>query len=1176
MGKKIMSFLMSALLLIGSFVIAAPINVKAAPLEKTYTFSDLKSTMEYGLTSKVNGDGELEITFNDQYQSQFYAIPSDIDPDTITQVVFDVKSGNAGDLAFKLHTPTDYDSTNKEGTPVSYGNPTVKADTKGVKYFSIMSLNAGTTSATIASVTFSLSGEGNPSGDDDASTEELSGPSVEGENLLQNGNFADADVSMWTVEAESAKISTGVSDTPIFDDVTTYGIISDRERPYDCFAYDVTDIVTNGSTYAYCFYIKLSDDYEGAPGTQRQIDFAPYITTGGSTNYLGSYSPEITGSSSQQLTPGEWTKFEGTFKVSAAGDIEKLVLRFLEQGENYGEGDCVKGEYYITGASFIDMNLETKSIEANIPALKDKFTEDFGEDMICGTSLSGSEINDRVLMDLVKKHFNSITLGNELKPDSHLGNSIRGTEKATIDGKEIEVPVLDYSNAERYLDYILEWNTEHPEDAFRIRGHVLVWHSQTPEWFFHEDYDASKPYVSPEEMTLRQEWYIKSILEHYTGEDSKYKDLFYGWDVVNEAVSDSSGTYRTDAEGSSWWAVYKSNEFIINAFKFANKYAPADLELYYNDYNDCTPGKVDGIVKLLEDVKAAEGTRIDAMGMQGHYDNEYPTSEQFIDAATKYGKVVGKIMVTELDFKSSSAYDGTAATLQGEYTRQAYRYKMLYDTLKQVNDEGIAEVGGFIVWGVIDGNSWLQAFTGVGGGVTDGSPQCPLLFDDDYKAKPAFWAIVDPTQLAPETKAIAINQAMVGDFSLAAEETVEGENGYKVSFKPIWNEGQLQFAVTVEDSTNDETDAVRIYLDRYNSKSKGIKTRMVELKRADAEATDTGYTGIINVKMENAEANAVTGFDVVGIDGSKEYAFNDNTMSQENSSMYYAEGMLKPFMFIPKGTITVDGELDDAWNDAVEVTLGNKTDAPQASATFKVLWDENYLYTYAIVKDADMNKDSEQVHEQDSIEVFIDETNSKAAEYNDATKQYRINYANEHSFNGEKCVEENETTFAKEVEGGYVVEAAFKWTEVTPAAGSYIGIELQINDASSEGIRIGTVTWNDITNQCWSSPACYGTAMLVEKLEEAPKFEDDAGVAANPKSKVGLFAGIAAAVVLAGSAAAVSLKKKPEDEEAEAKAEEEAENEAEDFDKGDIKDDSKEEAKEEKAEDKEETSKEEP
>lgn len=1130
MSKKIMAFLMAALLLVGPIVMLLPATAKAAPLEKTYNFSELKSTMEYGLTSEVTGDGELNITFNDQYKSQFYAIPEDIDPSTITKVTFDVTSGNAAALAFKLHTKADYDSDNKGGTPVSYGKAEIIPNDPSVEYFSIMSMNTGKTEASIASVTFECSGEGNPG----ANKEEDNGPSVEGENLLVNGDFADSDVSMWSCEAESATISTGVSDTPIYGDVTTYGIISDRQRPYDCFAYDVTDIVTNGSTYAYCFYIMLSDDYEGAPGTQRQVDFAPYITAGGSTNYLGSYSPEVTGSSSQQLTPGEWTKFEGTFKVQSAGDIEKLVLRFLEQGEDYGEGACVKGEYYIAGASFIDLKLQTASIEKDVPNLKDTMTADFGEDMIVGTSLSGSELNDKVLMELVEKHFNSVTLGNELKPDAHIGNAIRGTEKATINGTEIDVPVLDFTNAERYLDFFNDWNAEHPDQKFRIRGHVLVWHSQTPEWFFHEDYDANKPLVSKDVMNLREEWYIKTILEHYTGTDSKYKDLFYGWDVVNEAISDSTGTYRNAEEGSSWWKVYGSNEFIINAFKYANKYAPAELELYYNDYNDCTPAKVDGIVTLLKDVLAEDGTRIDAMGMQGHYDIDYPTWEQFESAAKKYGEVVGKIMVTELDFKASTGYDGTASTLQGEYTRQAYRYKGLYDTMKKLNDEGSVKVGGFIVWGVIDGNSWLQAYTGVGGGVTDGRPQCPLLFDDDYHVKPAFWGIVDSTKLEPEVKSIAIGQSIKDNFNLANEYVFE-DNDTSASFKAAWNEGQLQFEVNVKDATEDALDGVTVYLDRYNSKSTGIKSREVCVMRADAEKTDDGYKALVNVAMDEAEANKVVGFDIVVANNDKLLAYNDTTLSQASSSKYFAEGLLKPFVFIPRGTVTIDGEIEDAWNNAVEVTLGNKTDNPNASATVKLLWDKDYLYVLANVTDSDLNKNSEQVHEQDSVEVFIDETNSKAAEYNAATKQYRINYANEHSFNGEKCVEENETTFAKTTENGYIVEGAFKWTEITPEVGAYIGVELQVNDADASGVRIGTLTWNDITNQCWSSPACFGSALLVVDLDSVSSI---AGGSTEPldngnsnRNKAGLFVGIGIAVLLAGTAGVIALKKKPIEDE---------------------------------------------
>ena len=1083
MMKRILSIVMIAFLFFNTALALFPFGSKAATEDKTYTFSELDSPMEYGLTSEVTSDGKLNITFNDQYKSKFFKIPDDIEPAAITKVTFKLSKGAESALGFKLHDQADYDSDNKEGTPVSYGKAEI-IPTKGkdVKYFSIMSLNGGTTEISVDSVTFTV--------DDSVAAEANDEPAVEGENIIPNGNFDSEDVSMWQAEAGEAKISTATADEPIFDDVKTYGVINSRTRSYDCIAIDVTDLVTNGSTYAFTFYAKLSDDYEGAPADQRQVDFAPYITSGGDTSYLGSYSAELSGDVSQQLTPGKWTKFSGTFKVATAGSLDKVVIRLLEQGTNYGEGDCVKGEYYVTGVSLIDMNVATGSIEEGIPALRDSMEADFGKDFIAGTSLSGSEINDSVLMSLVEKHFNAITLGNELKPDAIFGYSndkVPMTETVHLGGEKLVVPKLDFSRAERYLDFILEWNEANPDKQIKVRGHVLVWHSQTPEWFFHENYETAKPYASVELMNLRQEWYIKSVLEHFVGSDSPYKDLFYGWDVVNEAVSDSTGTYRSDKENSSWWAVYGSEEFIKNAFVYANKYAPETLDLYYNDYNDCTPGKVEGIVKLLKAVKETEGARISGMGMQGHYDIDYPTADAFKDAARKYGEVVGKVMLTEVDLKSSSTYDGTELTLQDEYTKQAYKYKEIYDCMKELEAEGKVKVAGIVFWGVIDGNSWLQAYTGVGGGVTDGSPQCPLLFDDDYHAKPAYWAFVDPTKLAPMMHSVSILQAPVDSLDDAS--LIEFDD-IASTFAAIWNDGQIQFKVNVVDYTDDASDKVSVYLDRYNSKSEGIKTRCVEVSRSDCEKTDTGYVAYVNVPMEEAANNVVAGFDIVITDGNDKYAFNDKTMTQESSSKYFAEMMLKPFMYIPMGKALIDGEYDDAYNGAVEVVLGNANDSPKATATAKLLWDQDFLYVYADIKDADLNKANEEPHEQDSLEVFIDETNSKADSYNAATKQYRINFDNEHSFNGEKCTEENLKTVTKKVDGGYIVEGAFKWTEVKPKEGDHIGIELQINDADASGARVGTLTWNDLTNQCWSSPSCFGTAVFTKEAEYVPTVEE--------------------------------------------------------------------------------------
>ena len=395
----------------------------------------------------------------------------------------------------------------------------------------------------------------------------------------------------------------------------------------------------------------------------------------------------------------------------------------------------------------------------------------FGDDFIVGNAMSLQTIDDIGTEMILKKHFNAITIGNELKPDALFGYSNgQHTELKTItfNGQELVVPTLNYSRAEMILDKILKWNKQNPDHQFKVRGHVLVWHSQTPEWFFRENYvvgqnaDGTENYVSPELMSLRLEWYIKTVLEHFTGEDSEYKDLFYGWDVVNEAISDGSGNYRTDkvangekpsdpthGSNSSWWAVYGSNEFIIKAFQFANKYAPADLELYYNDYNECDSRKVAGIVRLLQDVLAAEGTRIDAMGMQAHYNLMNPSNRMFQDAIRAYAAVVGNVQITEFDLKASRALS-SEKNIQDEYADQAKRYYELYEILKKLDAEEGINITGITFWGASDKDSWLQSSSNVGGGSDGSMTQCPLLFDGNFKVKPAYWAFVDYTVVDPD------------------------------------------------------------------------------------------------------------------------------------------------------------------------------------------------------------------------------------------------------------------------------------------------------------------------------------------------------------------------------------------------------------------------------------------
>ena len=83
--------------------------------------------------------------------------------------------------------------------------------------------------------------------------------------------------------------------------------------------------------------------------------------------------------------------------------------------------------------------------------------------------------------------------------------------------------------------------------------------------------------------------------------------------------------------------------------------------------------------------------------------------------------------------------------IENEYLKQADYYHSFYEVIQKLRGEGI-NISGFIFWGLIDTNSWLQDANSVGGGADGLSIQHPLLFDGEYQAKPAFWAFADETR----------------------------------------------------------------------------------------------------------------------------------------------------------------------------------------------------------------------------------------------------------------------------------------------------------------------------------------------------------------------------------------------------------------------------------------------
>lgn len=1058
---------------------------------KTFTAEQLE--VIWGNAEHKLEDGQWKLSFANQYDQVKWKVPEAIALSDVKSVTFHV-ADQKGSVTLKVYNGGD----DAEAANTQYGltgseeytmEPSGEGSVDAVGLMTTDETGSGS-EVSLISVTFELK-EGSGS------------PITYGDNIIKDGDFASNEAAAsWNASVGNSKITVEEEENEIGDSgLKTYGVINRDPATAtsgDCFSQDITDAVELGEEYQYSFWAKLSDVYKDAPEEQRNVDFAPFYVSGGEATYLGSYSTGVlSGEITKTLTAGEWTKFSGTFNVPKTAD--QIVIRIIEQGTNYGQGDCVKGAYCVTGVSMKKITRPKPEIEKDIPEWKTSVTESLGNDSIAGTAIMLSEISDDTLMELVEKHFNAVTFGNELKPDALFNYQIDGnsvpTKTITFEGEELQVPVvndagdsLDFSRADAMADKILEWNNAHPDQKIRIRGHVLVWHSQTQEWFFHENYDITKPYVNKETMNRRLEWFISSVFDHYFGEaaNGKYDGLFYGWDVVNEAVI--GNTYRTDkvsaaeslseirhGNNSSWWHVYESNEFIINAFKYANKYAPANVELYYNDFGETDNTKCEGIVKLINDVKSAEGTRLDALGMQAHYNVDGFSAAQFKSVAKKYAQAAGKVQLTELDFKASSTYDGTAATKESEYTKMAYCHKNLYEAIKALKAEG-ANVSGLTVWGVIEPNSWLHSQSNLGGGAS-GSAQCPLLFDGNYKAKPAYWAYVDATKLQPAIQKVTITEAK--DGNIAGETYTIDQGAVQAEFIPVWDADGLTVQVKVKDTTVNDADAVTVYVDPKNSAS-DITPHKVTVARTAAAAIAGGYQATVKVSMKGLKVAQQISLDVVVNNDGETGSFNDLTGKQESSSKYYAVATMKPGIEkIPYGIISIDADADAAWGNAVNIPLTiNK--GSEASANAKVLWDDDNLYVYATVKDAVLDKTGAQTHEQDSLEVFIDEDNGKTASYGEDDKQYRINYNNEQSFNGKKCLAENVKSATKTIDGGYVVEAAFKWTDIKPANGAKIGLEFQINDAKG-GKRIGTLSWYDETGMGWLGSNVYGTVELTGK-----------------------------------------------------------------------------------------------
>ena len=373
----------------------------------------------------------------------------------------------------------------------------------------------------------------------------------------------------------------------------------------------------------------------------------------------------------------------------------------------------LKNLLLIIAACSFALSACSKSKEpATEPGLKNALQDKF----LIGTAVNFDQTNgrDALALAVIQKHFSSIVAENCMK----------SMYLQPIEGQ------FFFPDADQFVKF-------GEENNMNIIGHTLIWHSQAPDWFFVDD----------EGNDVSREVLIERMRNHITTVVNRYKGRIHGWDVVNEAILDD-GSWRE----SKFYTII-GEDFIKLAFQFANEADP-DAELYYNDYNEWHEGKRDAVVAMVKDLQA-NGIRIDAVGMQGHFGMDYPALEEYQAAMDAYAAAGVKVMITEMDMSAlprpsrnvganisdTEEYraevnpytNGLPEIVSTEWTnRMADFFQLFID-----NSDKISRV---TMWGVGDATSWKNNFP------VRGRTDYPLLFDRDYQAKPIVQMIINMAQ----------------------------------------------------------------------------------------------------------------------------------------------------------------------------------------------------------------------------------------------------------------------------------------------------------------------------------------------------------------------------------------------------------------------------------------------
>jgi endo-1,4-beta-xylanase len=250
--------------------------------------------------------------------------------------------------------------------------------------------------------------------------------------------------------------------------------------------------------------------------------------------------------------------------------------------------------------------------------------------------------------------------------------------------------VFDFTGLDRLVDYA-------KRHSMVVKGHGLISGCCNPEWLL----QITEP------AALRA-----AVTSHFRTLMTRYGGTMDRWDVVTEPLSIAGGT----GLAPNHFSEVLGDDYIAEVFRIAHAADPG-AELFINEsLVEYQPGKRQELYDLVAGL-VADDVPITGVGLEFHTFPRGPEPGVLTEIVQSYRALGLEVAITELDVNLS-------ATAPDPLALQAETYSRVVSECLRAGCRDIS------LWGFADSYAYPL-----------GSRK--LLFDENYRAKPAFFAVFD-------------------------------------------------------------------------------------------------------------------------------------------------------------------------------------------------------------------------------------------------------------------------------------------------------------------------------------------------------------------------------------------------------------------------------------------------